>query len=121
MGMLDGWRHDRSRAALAVGVKRITSFGHAPAIVLASANQMSRFPKVLAVVSDPDVTGFRINSHAPRVAQAISPNLAPCLLQVNKWVVFWNGVEIRSRRIINIYSQHTSEQIVQRLAGIPSI
>src|ERR1041384_1789953 len=87
MVMFDGRRDGRSRTELAVEVKRMAAFINAPPTILAAADEMRRFPKVLAVVADPDLPGLLVDAHAPRIAQAVGPVFRSRIGHPNKWVV----------------------------------
>ena len=73
--MFDGRLDDRGRACLAIGVKFVSSFGHAPAIVGPLCDQVDLLPEILAIVAHPQVASLTIAGHPPRIAHADGPGL----------------------------------------------
>ena len=121
MVVLDGRRDGGSRTELAVEVKRMAAFINAPAIIFTAPDQMRRFPKVLAVVANPDLAGLFINAHAPGISQTVSPVLRPRVGHSNKWIVLRHRVSPRSVRMIDINAQHAAEKLAQILSCVPSV
>src|SRR5262245_13237310 len=110
MTMFDGRRHRRSRTELTVRIKGMASFVNAPAIIFTTPDEVSGFPEILAVVAHPDLPGFLINAHAPRIAQTVSPVFRSRVFQSDKGIVVGYRVRLRSVRVININAQHATEK-----------
>src|SRR5437867_3677789 len=53
--MLNRGRHGGSGTQLAVGIERMAAFIDAPSIVLAAPDEVGCFPKILAIIADPDL------------------------------------------------------------------
>src|SRR5678816_4955788 len=87
MGMLHRLRNNRRRTQLAIEVKRMTPFIHAPTVILPASDQVNCFPEVLAVVACPDRSGFWINTKTPRISQTVGPLLRSRIRHPNKWIV----------------------------------
>src|ERR1041385_2877911 len=77
MRMFDGWGNVRSRSEFTIEIKWMAAFIHAPPIILATPDEMSRFPKVLAVVAGPDLSGLLVDAKSPRIAQPVGPVFRP--------------------------------------------
>src|SRR5258706_12145852 len=55
----------------------VKTLARAPAIIATLCNQVHLLPFILANISGPKLAGVPIETHAPDVAQTISPNLRP--------------------------------------------
>ena len=99
----------------------MASFIHTPPIIFAAADQISRLPQILTVVSHPDLSRLLIDAHAPRISQPIGPVLRPRIGHPEKWIVFWNRVTLRSADMIHINAQDAAQQFAQILTRIPSV
>src|ERR1043166_2860493 len=119
--MLDGRRHGRSWTELAVEVEGMVPLINTPTVILATSEQVSRFPKVLAIVAHPDVSGPSVDRHAPWVAQAIRPELWTCIGPPNKRVVLGHRPGLVAFVVIDIDAQHPAQQIAQVLSSHPTV
>src|SRR2546421_8836108 len=87
MGMFDGWRNRRRRTQFAVEVKGMASLVNAPTVIFASADEVGGFPKILPIVTGPDLPGLAINRQPPGIAQPISPKLWARVRHLHEWIV----------------------------------
>src|SRR6185436_7368469 len=100
--MLDGGRNRRSGTELAIEIKRMAPFINTPSVVLTAPDEVRALPKILAVITDPDVAGFPVNAHAPGIAQPISPNLGPRIRPADKRIVFRDRIRAAAFRVIDV-------------------
>src|SRR5688572_6224567 len=121
MVVFDGREDDGRRAGLAVEVKCVAAFIHAPTVILAAPHQMSGFPKILTIVAGPDSPGLLINGQSPGIAQTIGPIFRSCVFYSDEWVVLGHGVRLRSVRTIYVDAQNAAVQIAQVLTRHPVI
>src|SRR2546425_8296951 len=108
MAMFDGGENDRRRPELAVEIKRMAAFIDAPTVVFTAPHQVRRFPKVLPVIADPDLTGLFVNRQSPRVAQPVSPIFRSRIFQSDEWIVLGHRVTLRALRVINVNSKYAA-------------
>src|SRR5882672_6344465 len=109
--MFDGGRNNGGWTAAAIEVESMASFIDAPAVILTAPDEVRRFPKVLAVVSHPDPSGFLVDAQAPGVAQAVAPIFRARICPTDERVVLWQGVILCSAGMIDIDTQYAPEQI----------
>src|ERR1041384_6990255 len=119
--MFNRRRNNRSGAASAIEIKRMTSLVNAPAVIFTAPDQMSRLPQILSVISHPDLSSARVNRHAPRISQTVSPNFRARIGAPNKRIIRRHRVGIGSVGMIDVDSQNASEQGADVLSGIPTI
>src|SRR5690349_8431721 len=104
--MLNGGRDNRSRAALSVQVERMAALIHAPAIVFPAPDKLGLFPEVLSVDPGPDLTGFFIDRHAPRIPQTVGPDFGTRIFSSNERVINGNRISLGSIAVINVNTEH---------------
>jgi len=88
--------------------------------------EVDLFPRALADVADPEVAGAAVERVAPRVAEAVGPDLGPGAGAADEGVVRRDRVRATARRP-RVDAQHLSEQCAERLrvvvgvAGAPTV
>src|SRR5205807_5383171 len=106
MRMFDDREGDRRRPALAVDVEGVRAFVHAPAVVLALVYEVSRFPKVLTVLTHPECARLAIEGKAPGIAKAIGVNLRPGAGNIQEWIVLRHRIRLICTRMIHVDADH---------------
>src|SRR5438876_10336672 len=119
--MLDRGQDDGRRSAFPLQVEGMTSLVNTPAVILAAPNHVGCFPKVLAIVPDPDVAGLRVATHAPGVAQPVGPDFGARSGRLDEWIVRRNSVGLCTVATVDIDAQHAAEQVVDGLTRVPSV
>src|SRR6266576_1373206 len=109
--MFDGGPNNRRGAELAVQVKRMAAFIDAPTVVFTASHQVSRFPKVLAVIADPDLTGLFVNRQPPRIAQTAGPIFGSRIFQPDEGIVLGHGVRLPAVRVINVNAKNAAVKL----------
>src|SRR5262249_48627964 len=121
MRMLNRRRDGRGGPALSFEVERMISLEDAPAVVLATMDQMRRLPEILAVGPDPDVSGFRIRTHSPWISQSVGPDFRASVRRFDEGIVGRCRVGLFAGALVDVDSQDAAEEVVERLTGIPRI
>jgi len=89
---------------------------HAVPAVVGAADAVWQYvdllPCILADVGDKQVTGGAVEAEAPRVAQAIRPDLWSGVSAVAEWVVVWRGVGLGD---VDVEAQQLAEESAQVL------
>src|SRR5688572_10496932 len=114
--VLDRGRDDRQRPSRTIQIERMTPLVDAPAVVLAAAEKMGGFPKILAVRADPDLARWPIDAHPPWVPQADRPQLGPRAWGAYQGVVRWYRVSPPFVGMLDVDPQHTAQKIARVLA-----
>src|SRR5437016_1969750 len=117
MVMLHHGRRKWSRAAFAVGVEGMGTLHDAPTVIAAPLDQLDHLPQILTDVTNPRLAGVGIETEAPSISEAVSPNLRARALPSHKRVVFRNRVVAPGVGVIDIQAHHRRQQVVQALAG----
>src|SRR5436190_7879966 len=107
--MFDGRSNDRRGSELAIDVEWMTAFIHAPAIVLAAADEMRGLAEVLSVVAGPDRSGLFVDAQSPGIVQPVRPVLRPRIGDAHTWVVLRNGVSVSAVWLIGVIVQVAAE------------
>ena len=78
---------------------------------------MRIFPQVLAIFTDPDLSGFQITRETPRIAQPIGPRLRTHPSLPQKWIVLRHPVRLTGLRAINVEAEDFRKQGRRILSG----
>ena len=95
----------RSGAQFAIQIERVASFVNGPAVIVSFTNKVDLFPKILSVVTNPDVTCFPVDRHAPGVPQSEGPGFR-CDPGTCEGIVCRYGVMFARCGMIDINPQH---------------
>ena len=109
MMMLGGGFAERRGPRLAIGIKRMRTFHHTPAKVVALFHKINLLPKILPVITNPYVPGLCVAMHAPWIAKPISPGFPGYILLAEEWVILGNGVIFAFLRVIHINAKHLAQ------------
>src|SRR5437867_8072278 len=113
MTVFEGRKNDWGRSDFAVEIERMAPFINAPTVILPAPEQDSGFPKVLAVIANPNLPGFLVCAHPPWIAQAVGPVLRTGVFDSNERIVFRDRIRPRSIGMIHINAQHAAVQVAQ--------
>src|SRR6266446_6470222 len=108
MTMFDGGQNNRRRTKLAIEVKWMAALIDAPTVVFTFSHQVSRFPKVLAVIADPDLTALFVNRQPPWVAQTVGPIFGSRIFQPDEWIVPRHRVRLCAIRVVNVKAKYAA-------------
>src|SRR5262249_54874477 len=92
--VLDDRHEDGRWPARAFRAERVAAFGDAPAVVAAAFDQENLFPKVLADIADPEVSGGAVEAYLPRLPQAVGPNLRPSAGPAHERIILGDAVRL---------------------------
>jgi hypothetical protein len=113
-----GRRHDGRRAALAVRQAGLEPFHDAPAVVAALLRGDDHFPPLPAHVADPELPGFPVEAHPPRIAETVAPDLGPRLRVAHEGIVRGDRVRAAVGGAVDVDAQDGRQEIGDVLAGL---
>src|ERR1051325_9198604 len=106
--------HGQAGGGAAHGVVTVEAFHDGPAVVLAAGAagglEVDFFVDVLADVADPEVAGLAVEGEAPRVAQAVRPDLPAR----GEGVARGDGI----RRPVDVDAEDLAEELVEVLSAV---
>ena len=121
----DDGRLDRRRAEFPADVDRLPALDGAPAVVPGPLDLVDEFPQFPAHVADPQFARHLVEAHAPRVAEAVSPDLAAGRLAVDvradERVVLGDRVVFPGVLAVHVDAQHARQQVGDVLAGLEAV
>src|SRR5579872_2050240 len=88
----------------------MSPFDDAPAVVVATADDLEHFILVLPDVATPQVS-LRIEMDAPRIAKTIGPQFGTRLSDIQKGIVFGNRILLSRCGMLDVDPQHSRNQI----------
>ena len=121
MTVFDGGQNHGRRTKLAIEVKWMAAFVHAPTVVFTLSHQVGCFPKVLAVIADPDLTALLVNRQPPRVAQTVGPIFGSRIFQPDEWIVPRHRVGLLAICVVHINAKYAAVEFGQVLSRDPVV
>src|SRR5262249_13407471 len=109
--MLDDRRQDGGWAAFPVGPEWMGAFHDRPAVIAALLNQVDHLPQVLAHFAAPEVAGFLVEAVAPRLAQAVGPDLGPRAIHPDERIILGNAVVLAGLRVVDGNTEQGAEHV----------
>src|SRR5207302_10729418 len=80
-------RQNGGRARFAVRFDRLRTFDDAPAVVAAAFNTINHLPQFPADIPDPQGAALSVETHLPRIAEAVGPDFRPRAGAVHERIV----------------------------------
>ncbi len=114
-------QHGRGQGVAVTGIEVLdqVAFHAAPAIVLAALArtglEIDLLAGSLADVTDEQIAARAVEAEAPRVAQAIGPDLVECGRVIDEGIVYWNRVGAAR---VHVDAQELAEQGIEALTVV---
>ena len=114
-------RQNRRRTRLAVRFYRLRAFHNAPAIVAAPFDAINHFPQLPTDICQPQRAGLPIETHPPRVAEAVGPDFGTRAGRVHERIVGRYAVGLPVLFVINIDAEDRGKQVADVLARVERV
>ena len=114
-------RDDGRRAGSVIRVNRLAALHDAPAVIAASLDAKDHLPQIPADITDPQVAGLEVETHPPRIAEAVRPDLRPGTERSGKRVVRRDSVGETWVEAIDVDAQDRRQQVADVLPGFQAV